>query len=308
MTAQDPRSTSKESDGVTARGWTTGSIELSPGRRIRSAPRPAITVLSVFMLFVLALVVYIAATTGSISWETVMTYLFDGRILRGVQLTIVLTIVVMTLSIAGGALLAIMSMSGNTVLWAIAAAYTWLFRGTPLLVQIIIWFNIALFVPRLQLGPIDVDVNQIISPYLAAILALGLHETAYMSEIIRGGLLGLRPGQREAATALGLTPWQSFRRVVLPQTLRIIVPPTGNQTIGMLKTTSLVSFIGVQDLLTQTQHIYATNFRIIELLLVASIWYLFLTSVASLGQRQLEKKLSATGVARKTAQEGEEQT
>ena len=142
------------------------------------------------------------------------------------------------------------------------------------------------------IGPVDIEMNAIISSFTAALLALSLNESAYMSEIIRGGLLAIDRGQTEASTALGLTPAQTLRKIVLPQALRVIVPPIGNQTISMLKTTSLVSVVAAQDLLTRVQNIYARNFLIIELLIVASLWYLVLTSIASGLQYLIERRLS----------------
>jgi polar amino acid transport system permease protein len=162
----------------------------------------------------------------------------------------------------------------------------------PLIVQIFLWFNIALFVPEIGFGSWSVSVNKVITPAIAGFLALGLHEAANMSEIIRSGLQAVDRGQREAAAALGLRPLQVLRTVVLPQAVRLIVPPTGNQAIGMLKASAIVSVIGMQDLLTQAQHIYSRNFLVIELLCVASLWYLAITTVATFGQHKLEQHLA----------------
>lgn len=238
---------------------------------------------------------FIVSRSGSISWSVVRDYLFHPSILLGVGMTIWLTVVAMVLGSVLGAVLAVMAMSESRPLKVLSVAYTWFFRGTPLLLQMVFWYNIALFVPRIVIGPIDVSTNELVTPYAAAILALSLHEGAYMAEVIRGGLLAVPKGQYEAASALGLTPWQTGRYIILKQVLRVIIPPTGNQAIGMLKTTSLVSVIAAQDLLTQAERIYATNYRVIELLMVAGAWYLLLTTVGSVLQHVLERRLSGSG-------------
>jgi polar amino acid transport system permease protein len=182
-----------------------------------------------------------------------------------------------------------MAISENYVLRAISAAFVWAFRGVPLIVQIFFWFNIALFVPDIKFAGYAVSVNAIVTPEVAGLLALGLHEAANMSEVIRSGLLSVDFGQYDACRALGLTRGKALRNIILPQALRVIIPPTGNQAIGMLKASAIVSVIGMEDLLTQAQHIYARNFLVTELLAVASIWYLALTTVASIGQYYLER-------------------
>lgn len=213
------------------------------------------------------------------------------RVLAGVQLTLVFTVLSMLLGIIAGIVLAVMRLSRNPVLANFSRLYIWFFRGTPLLVQIIFWFNIQLFIPRVQIGPLAVETNTLIPPFTAALLALSLNEGAYMAEIVRGGLLSVGKGQTEAAGALGLSRTQTMRLIILPQAMRVIVPPIGNQSISMLKTTSLVSVVAAQDLLTRVENIYAKNFLIIELLIVASIWYLVLTTLASIGQHYIERRL-----------------
>ena len=248
--------------------------------------------LAAVLLVLLAGSLVLVAAGGGVRWGEIPPYLFDPTILAGVRLTLVFTVTAMLLSIVGGVVLATLRLSSNPVLSGLSRLYVWFFRGTPLLVQIIFWFNIQLFIPRLAIGSHLVDMNEIISAFTAALLALTLNESAYMAEIIRGGLLSVDQGQSEAATALGFTPTQGMRRIVLPQALRVTVPPIGNQTISMLKTTSLVSVVAAQDLLTRAQNIYARNFLIIELLIVASLWYLLLTTVASMLQYGLERRLS----------------
>ncbi|MBB3948671.1 polar amino acid transport system permease protein [Rhizobium skierniewicense] len=246
-------------------------------------------------ILVLALMVLAVGRNQSVQWSEIPRYMIDPVILGGVVLTLELTAGAMVAGIVIGCLVAVMATSQNIVLKAIAVAFVWWFRGVPLIVQIFFWFNIALFVPEIGLGSWSVSVNDIVTPAFAGFLALGLHEAANMSEIIRSGLTAVDRGQREAASSLGLRPLQTLRTVVLPQAVRLIVPPTGNQAIGMLKASAIVSVIGMQDLLTQAQAIYARNFLVIELLCVASLWYLGITTVASIGQHYLERKLAPKG-------------
>lgn len=246
-------------------------------------------------ILVLALMVLAVGRNQSVQWSDIPRYMIDPVILGGVALTLELTAGAMVAGIVIGCLIAIMATSQNIVLKAIAVAFVWWFRGVPLIVQIFFWFNIALFVPEIGFGSWSVSVNDIVTPALAGFLALGLHEAANMSEIIRSGLTAVDRGQREAASSLGLRTLQTLRTVVLPQAVRLIVPPTGNQAIGMLKASAIVSVIGMQDLLTQAQAIYARNFLVIELLCVASLWYLGITTIASIGQHYLERKLAPKG-------------
>lgn len=246
-------------------------------------------------ILVMALVIAVIARNQNIQWGEIPRYMVDPVILNGVVLTLELTAGAMVFGIAIGCVVAIMATSENIILKAMAVAFVWWFRGVPLIVQIFFWFNIALFVPEIRIGTHTLSINDLITPAIAGFLALGLHEAANMSEIIRGGLGAVDRGQREAATSLGLQPLQTLRTVVLPQAVRLIVPPTGNQAIGMLKASAIVSVIGMQDLLTQAQAIYARNFLVIELLCVASLWYLAITSVASIGQHFLEKHLAPKG-------------
>ncbi|WP_413989148.1 amino acid ABC transporter permease [Labrys okinawensis] len=242
-------------------------------------------------ILVLILVARVIGQSQSVQWAEIPHYLMDPLILGGVVLTLELTAVAMIFGIAAGGIVAAMATSRNIVLKVLAAGFVWCFRGVPLIVQIFFWFNIALFVPEIAIGDTSISINDVITPSLAGFLALGLHEAANMAEIIRGGLLSVDKGQQDAGRALGFTPMQTLRVVVLPQAARVIIPPTGNQAIGMLKASAIVSVIGMEDLLTQAQHIYARNFLVIELLIVASIWYLAITTLASIGQYFLERRL-----------------
>jgi len=252
----------------------------------------------------LAALLWFFATNDNIRWSAVGRYLFGPTVLEGVWVTLQLTVLSMVIGVVLGVVLAVMRQSKNGVLRWVAGLYVWFFRGTPVLVQIVFWFNIALFVPTITIGGFSVSTNTIVTSFGAALLALALNEAAYMAEIIRAGITSIDRGQAEAASALGYTPLQTMTHIVLPQALRVIVPPTGNETINMLKTTSLVSVVAAQDLLTRVQEISARNYLVIELLIVASIWYIALTTVASVGQYYLERRLSrgyARGRKRLTA-------
>ncbi|SDQ13935.1 amino acid ABC transporter permease [Microbacterium sp. cf332] len=253
---------------------------------------------SVIVLLLAALLVQSVATNPNFEWAKVWGYFLDGRILRGLGTTLWLTVVAMLIGVAIGVIMAVGRQSRNVVVSGAASAYVGFFRGTPLLVQLIFWFNLAALYPTLQFGipfgPVlaEADTNTLITPMLAAILGLGLNEGAYMSEIVRAGLLSVDPGQTDAAEALGMRRRQIFRRIVLPQAMRVIIPPTGNETISMLKTTALVSVIAIGDLLFAAQTIYSRNFEVIPLLITVSIWYLLVTTVLSVGQHFVERRFT----------------
>ncbi len=248
-------------------------------------------VIAILLIAIVGFLLAMVIMSRHITWSAIPQYLFDETILEGIKLTILFTVLSMLISIVAGGVLAMMRLSPNAIVSGFASLYIWFFRGTPLLVQIIFWFNIQLFIPSIDIGSIHFDTNSIITAFVAALLALSLNEAAYMAEIMRGGLMAVDSGQQEAAKALGYTPTQAMLRIIFPQALRVIIPPIGNQTISMLKTTSLVSVVAAQDLLTRAQNIYAKNFLIIELLIVASIWYLVMTTVASSLQYVIERRL-----------------
>lgn len=249
------------------------------------------------VLLSLAVVYFLVSIGGNANfgWSVVGEYLFDARILSGLYLTIWLTIVTMVIGVVLGTIFAVMAMSRNIVISTVADAYIWFFRGTPVLVQLIFWYNLGALFPELSIGipftswGMSVPTNTLISPITAAVLGLGLNEGAYMSEIIRSGLLSVDPGQRQAATSLGMTSRKALWRIVLPQAMPVIIPPTGNQTIGMLKTSSLVSVISLSDLLYSAQTIYSRNFQTIPLLIVACLWYLLATTILSWVQNRIER-------------------
>ncbi len=237
-------------------------------------------------------------TNDELRWDLVGGYLFETSILQGVWMTIRLTVIAMAVGIVLGTVLAVMRLSDNPVFRAVAGGYVWLFRGTPILVQLLFWFFLGTVLPEITLGIPFTGVefaswptNDVIVPFTAAILGLGLNEAAYMAEIVRAGIGSVDKGQTEAAEALGMSPATTYRRVVLPQAARLIVPPTANQTISMLKLTSLCLVIGLAELTTTAQIIYGRNFQQIPMLLVASIWYLALTTILTLIQSRLEKRV-----------------
>jgi polar amino acid transport system permease protein len=243
-----------------------------------------------------AMLVHSFLTNPNFQWDVVGRYLFSDPVLRGLRNTLILTVLAMAIGIVGGVLLAVMRLSPNPVLAGAAAVYIWLFRGTPVITQLIFWNFLAALYPRLGLGIpfgptfVSVDTNAVISVFAASLLGLGLNEAAYMAEIVRGGIQSVDHGQSEAAGALGLSRTQTLRRIVLPQAMRVIVPPTGNETISMLKTTSLVVVIAYFELTVAVQTIYSRTFQTIPLLIVAALWYLALTSVLSVGQMFIERR------------------
>ena len=244
------------------------------------------------VIALLGTLVYAVATNDNIQWSVVGDFLFNPQILRGGVTTIELTVLSMLLGVVLGVVLAVMRLSRNPVLRYVSAGYLWLFRGTPVLVQIVLWFNLGLIFPRLGIGGFSAETNALISAFTAALLALALNEAAYMAEIVRGGILSVDKGQTEAAQALGLTGGKTMRRIVLPQAMRVIVPPTGNEVITMLKTTALVSAIGAKDLFTEAQFYGSRNFTTFEMLIVASFWYLVLTTVLTFAQGRLEQRFA----------------
>ena len=269
-----------------AGGVTPGAIEAVPVRH------PGRWIAAVIVAVIAVLLARSVITNPRFEWGVVGDYLFDSRVLRGVLTTIELTVIAMAIGILGGVLLAVMRLSPNPMVSGSSFAYIWIFRGTPVLVQLLFWNFIAAVYPQITFGLpfVHLDANSLIKPFTAAILGLGLNEAAYMSEIVRAGILSVDEGQAEAAQALGMTRAQTMRRIVLPQAMRVIVPPTGNEIISMLKTTSLASAIAVTELLYAVQLIYAQNYKTIPLLIVASIRYLFGTTLLSIGQYFLERR------------------
>lgn len=277
-----------------ASGGSPEAMQVVPRRRTGR------WVLALVVFAIAAFIIASFAASPNISWPVVLEYMVWPSILEGAVYTVVLTIATQAAGTVGGVILATMRLSGNVVLQAIASAYIWFFRGTPLLIQIIFWFNIAIVFPRIGVGIPFTDIewsvstNVVVTVTVAAFLALGLNEAAYMAEIVRGGIMSVDKGQSEAAQSLGMRPLRAFMSIILPQTIRVILPATGNQFIGMLKSTSLVSVIAAPDLMTRAQDIYSQNYLTVELLIVAAAWYLIMTTIATAIQSRIERRYNVS--------------
>lgn len=241
------------------------------------------------------MLVHTLVTNQRFQWPVVWSYFATSAVIRGLVLTLWLTAAVMVCGYVLGIGLAVMRLSRNPILRSVSFGYVWLVRSVPPLVQLLFWYELASLYPRLSLGIpfghefVTVRTAHLFTGVLAAFVGLTLDVAAFSSEIVRGGILSVEHGQTEAAEALGLRPWRIFRRIVLPQAMPAIIPASGNMLIGMLKATSIVSVIAVQDLLYSVQLIYNQNFLIMPLLLVATIWYIILTTVLSVGQYYIER-------------------
>jgi polar amino acid transport system permease protein len=282
----------------------TAALATAPAE-IKAVPvrHPGRWLAAVVVLVLAAMLVHSLVTNPRFEWNVVWSYFLSRRVLAGLGVTLLLTVVCMAIGIVLGVILAVMRLSDNPLLSGSSWLYIWFFRGTPVLVQLLVWFNLAFLYPKISFGVpfgpswLTGNANSLITPLTAAILGLGLNEGAYMAEIVRAGILSVEHGQSEAAQALGMTRAQTLRRIILPQAMRVIIPPTGNETISMLKTSSLASVITVTELLYAVQLIYSVNFKTIPLLIVASIWYLIVTSVLTVGQYFIERRY-ARGAAR----------
>ncbi|MFE2237178.1 amino acid ABC transporter permease [Streptomyces sp. NPDC059442] len=237
------------------------------------------------VLVLLALGLLSVVRNEAFQWDVVGTYFTSAAVLRGLGLTLWLTALVMLLGFALGTLLAVFRLSANPVLKAVSWGYVWLFRSTPILVQLLFWFNIGALYPQI----LGIHTVNLLGPVAVAVIGLTLHEAAYAAEVVRGGILSVDRGQIEAAQSLGLGRLRRFSRIVLPQAMRSIVPPAGNMLIGTLKGTSIVSVIAVQDLLYSVQLVYHRTYQVVPLLLVATIWYVAVTSVLGIGQHYVER-------------------
>jgi len=262
-------------------------------------------VAAIVILILAALFLYGAATNEAYRWDTFAKYLTDERIVRGVWVTIQLTVFSMLLAIVMAVLLAIMRLSPNPVFRSVSWFYLWIFRGTPVYVQLVFWGLIPVIYRNIQLGVpfgptfFHLDLQGLSAYFLLAILGLGFNEAAYLAEIIRAGITSVPEGQMEASTALGMSWLLAMRRTVLPQAMRVIIPPTGNEFISQLKTTSLVTAVPLTiDLYGQQRNISAVIFQPVPMLLVAAAWYLLITSILMVGQYYLERYFSR-GASRK---------
>jgi polar amino acid transport system permease protein len=266
-----------------------------PGRWVASAVILVLVAMLVNTLF-FSNVVRGGVQEGRFQWPVVWKYLFVTPVLKGITVTLELTLIAMVVGVLLGVVLAVMRLSPSRLLSGSAWIYIWFFRGTPVLVQLTFWYvGITYLYPKLTFGVpfgpafFTVNANSLVTSFIAAALGLSLNEGAYMAEIVRAGIISVDEGQTEAAKSLGMSNVQTLRRIVLPQAMRIIIPPTGNETISMLKTTSLVIVIAGSDLFAATQNISNANYQIVPLLLVASLWYLFFTSVLTIGQFYVER-------------------
>jgi polar amino acid transport system permease protein len=256
--------------------------------------------LAVLVIAVLLLGLGRAFAVGQIEWDYVGRFLTAPAILEGLVNTIWMTVAAMALGIALGVVTAIMRMSPNPVLRGVAMGYAWLFRGTPVILQLLLWFNLALIFPTLGISGLwSARTVDVMTPMMAALLGLGLNQGAYTSEVIRAGMLSVDTGQYEAAKAIGMTRLLALRRIVFPQAMRVVIPPLGNELIGMVKLTSLASVIQFSEILHNAQNIYYANSRVIELLIVSGIWYLVIVSILTPLQMLLERRFArGAGVGR----------
>jgi polar amino acid transport system permease protein len=291
---------------TSATGLSAAGASPSPGGAEEHVPVKAVklrhpwrNVFAVVLVLIFALFVIDAAQREAYDWPVVAQYLFDRRVSAAALVTLELTVLSMIIAIVLGVILAIMRLSPNPVVKSVAWFYLWIFRGTPVYVQLVFWGLIAIIYKTIDVGLpftepwLSFDTNDLIGAFWLAVIGLSLNEAAYMAEIVRAGLLSVDKGQDEAATALGMSWSQTMRRVILPQAMRVIIPPTGNEVISMLKTTSLVTAIPLTtELYSRTRDISAETFNPIPLLIVASIWYLFFTSVLMIGQYYLEKRFA----------------
>jgi len=254
------------------------------------------TTVAIVLVLLFAVVIYDAATRETFRWRLVGAYLFDTRVFQAVGVTLALTILSMVLAVVMGLVLAVMRLSDNPVLRTLSWLYLWLFRGTPVYVQLVFWGLLSTIYRSIEVGVPFTDTTFFtIAPFEAidlfwlAVLGLAFNEAAYMAEIVRSGILSVDAGQEEASKALGMSWRDTMLRIIIPQSMRVIIPPTGNELISMLKTTSLVTALGFTlDLYARSREISAALYEPVPLLIVASIWYLVVTSVLMVGQHYLE--------------------
>jgi polar amino acid transport system permease protein len=262
------------------------------------APRDITSWIGGIVLAIIAIsFAHLLVANENLRWDVVASYLFAPEIMAGLGRTLLLTCLAMIIGLAAGVVLAIMRLSKNPVFRAASWAWIWFFRGVPPLVQLIFWYNLAFLIPTVSIGvPFGPtfwswNMNDLITAFSAAILGLSLTESAYAAEMIRAGIQAVNQGQTEAAASLGMTRGQTLRRIVLPQAIRILIPPIGNDTISMLKFTSLVSVLALPDLLYSAQMIYARTYQTIPLLIVATIWYLVLSTLLTFAEHLIEVRL-----------------
>ena len=263
-------------------------------------------VASVLVAIVVAAVIHGLITNPAWEWSTVAIYVFNVSILESIVLTLTLTVLGIVLGFLFGTVLALMRLSASPLLQAVSWTYVWIFRSVPLILQLLFWYNIAILYNRIELGIpfgptlFSVSTMSLVPPLGAAALGLTLHQAAYSAEIVRSGLLSIDHGQLEAAAALGIPRRRQLGRIILPQAMRTIIPAAGNEVIGMVKGTSVVYIMALPELFYQVQVIYQRTGRIIPMLVVATIWYVVMTTVLSAGQYYVERYFSK-GAARNLA-------
>ena len=276
---------------------TTEVAGSAPPEQITAVPvrHPGRWVSVAVLALLAAMLVHTLFANSAWRWSLVKKYFTTGTVMHGLVTTLELTVLAMLIGVVLGTILAVMRLSPNPVVSGAAWMYVWFFRGTPVLVQIVFWSFIAALYPNLSLGIpfghefVVFDSNKLIPLFVGVVLGLGFNEAAYMAEIVRAGILSVDNGQTEAASALGMRRLDIMRRIILPQAMRVVIPPTGNETISMLKTTSLASVASFVELYKATSDISSSIFRPIPLLMVASIWYLIFTSVLSVIQYYIER-------------------
>ena len=281
---------------TTGRAVPETALDIAEMRHVRPLHLGRIAAAAVLVVL-LGLLVR-AFAQGKIDWAVVGRFMTWPTIMAGLANTLVMAVAAMALGVALGVLAAIARASANPVLRTVSIFYAWLFRGTPVILQLLLWFNIALVFPVIGIPGLWTERAVVLmTPFSAALLGLALNEGAYVSEIVRSGMLSVDRGQYEAATSIGMPYLKALRRIILPQAMRVIIPPLGNQFIAMVKMTSLASVIQYGELLHSAETLYYANAKVIELLIVAACWYLAVVTVLSLGQAVIERRF-ARGVAR----------
>ncbi|MGH7121172.1 MAG: amino acid ABC transporter permease [Acetobacteraceae bacterium] len=271
---------------------------VAPAERVVPLRHSGTWIATAIVLIIVALAAFSVVTNRAFEWPVVAQYMFNGQVLTGLGRTLELTVIAMAIGLILGVVLALMRLSRNRLLSTVSWLYIWFFRSVPVLVQLIFWYNFgALYSSitlRIPFGPtlFSANTNTLITPLFAALAGLGLAQAAYTAEVIRAGIVSVPAGQTRAATALGMTSMLMYRRIILPQAMKLIIPPVGNEVISMVKNTSLVSVLALAELLYTTQLIYSRTYQTIPLLIVASLWYLIVVSILSVGQYFLERRFS----------------
>jgi polar amino acid transport system permease protein len=291
----------------------TRTAERAQPEAITAVPvrHPGRWVATVVLAIVAAMFIHMLVTNDAFQWRFMLDNMFRPPVIEGVRTSLTLTVLAMIIGVALGIVIAMMRLSPNPILSGAAWLYTWFFRAVPRIVLLILFGNLGILYARYEFGlPFDrqlgnlfgidlnarlfgLDARTILTGFMAGLLGLALSEAAYMAEIVRAGMKAVDPGQQEAASALGMGRGPTLRRIVLPQAMRVIVPPTGNETIAMLKDTSLVAFVPVtNELFFQLQAIGARTFQVFPMLVAACLWYLAMTSVLMVGQFYVERYFS----------------